>query len=298
MRWTVLLSAALVVLVATVAAVATPALVDAAVTPAEQTAMLAAHNKLRREVAAAETQRLGRTVAIPDLAWDTAAAASAQAWADYLIVVGTLDHNTARGAYGENLATFENAAPFPNPNPTGVETAFAGWKVEAGSYNWDTNTCAGECGHYKQLVWASATGVGCGVATGPGVLIPGGYRTVWACYYSVAATDARPYEPAGSATATPTATGTPTASATPGAAGGYSGTAPARGQVGLLVTSRASTPAGLSAALEVGGCTAATIAVLEGGQWRVYVVGAPPFVNATFPASLPQGTPFFVRCQA
>ncbi len=271
--------------------------VSAVVTPGQQTSMLAAHNKLRRDVALAETARLGRTVSIPDLTWDASAAAMAQAWANQLIVLGTLDHNPGRGAYGENLATYENTAPFPDPDPAGPDTAFAGWKAEQASYQWDSNTCTAECGHYKQAVWASATSVGCGVAYGPGVLIPGGYRVVWACYYSTAATAGRPYEAGPPATAT--ATSTPVPTGTPGGTGegGFTGSAPARGLVGLLVTSRASSAVGLSAALSTAGCAPASIAVLEAGAWKVYVVGAPAIVNAAFPTSLPSGTPFFVRCQ-
>ncbi|MCC6238310.1 MAG: CAP domain-containing protein [Dehalococcoidia bacterium] len=280
----------LAILAALVVVSAIPA--SAVVTPGQQTSMLAAHNTLRRDVAAAETARLGRTVTIPDLTWDASAAAMAQSWANQLIVSGTLDHNPGRGAYGENLATYENTAPYPDPDPAGPDSAFAGWKAEQANYQWDTNTCTSECGHYKQAVWATATSVGCGVAYGPGVLIPGGYRVVWACYYSTAATDGRPYEAGAAATAT--STGTPA----PGAGeGGFTGSAPARGLVGLLVTSRASTAAGLSAVLSTAGCSPASIAVLEAGVWKVHVVGAPSIVNAAFPSSLPAGTPFFVRCQ-
>lgn len=272
--------------------------VSAVVSPGQQTSMLAAHNKLRRDVATAETARLGRTVTIPDLAWDATAAAMAQAWANQLIVRGTLDHNPGRGSYGENLATYENTAPYPDPDPAGPDAAFVGWKSEQANYQWDSNTCTGECGHYKQAVWASATSVGCGVAYGPGVLIPGGYRVVWACYYSTAATDGRPYEAGAPAPATPTSTAAPTGTPGGGAGeGGFAGSAPARGLVGLLVTNRASSATGLSSALATAGCSPASIAVLEAGVWKVYVVGAPSIVNSAFPSSLPAGTPFFVRCQ-
>ncbi|MFN8639278.1 MAG: hypothetical protein U0360_07430 [Dehalococcoidia bacterium] len=51
-------------------------------------------------------------------------------------------------------------------------------------------------------------------------------------------------------------------------------------------------------ALTAGGCPAASIAVLEAGSWKVYVVGAPAAVNTQFPATLAAGLPFFVRCAA
>ena len=47
--------------------------------------ILAAHNAVRRRVARAESQRLGGTVSIPDLLWDSTVAAVAQQWADSLI---------------------------------------------------------------------------------------------------------------------------------------------------------------------------------------------------------------------
>ena len=64
----------------------------------------------------------------------------------------------------------------------------------------------------------------------------------------------------------------------------------------LLVTSVESTPDGLVAVLLDNGCTVQSLAILEGGVWNVYVNGAPPQVNAAFPATLDAITPFFVRC--
>src|SRR5579871_3472619 len=75
----------------------------AQVPPDQQTAMVNAHNTVRRNVAAAETQRLGRTVTIPDLTWNADAAAVAQAWANNLAATNTFDHNANRGNYGENI---------------------------------------------------------------------------------------------------------------------------------------------------------------------------------------------------
>ena len=96
-------------------------------------------------------------------------------------------------------------------------------------------------------------------------------------------------------TATATATATPTASATP-AAGGFTGTAPGPGSIGLLVTSGEATAASLTAALAADDCTVQTLAVLENGKWLIYISGAPAVVNAQFPATLDDDTPFFIRC--
>ena len=71
--------------------------VSAAELPAdEQQQMLDAHNNVRSRVAAAETERLGATVTIPDLVWDVDAAAAAQAWAE--IAVANPNSGTARTA--------------------------------------------------------------------------------------------------------------------------------------------------------------------------------------------------------
>ena len=78
--------------------------------------------------------------------------------------------------------------------------------------------------------------------------------------------------------------------------GGFTGTAPAAGSIGLLVTSEASDAAGLIAALGTAGCTVESLAVLEAGTWKVYINGAPAVVNAAFPASRAATTPFFTRC--
>ena len=77
---------------------------------------------------------------------------------------------------------------------------------------------------------------------------------------------------------------------------GFTGTAPAAGSIGLLVTSDASDAAGLIAALGAAGCTVESLAVLEAGVWKVNINGAPAVVNANFPASLAATTPFFTRC--
>jgi len=160
---------------------------SADVTPAEQAAMLAAHNTLRRNVGAAETQRLGQTVTIPDLTWNPAAAAVAQAWANTLAATNTSDHNPNTGDLGENIYAESGSSP-----ATSGDRAFAGWAAEAASYSWDTNACASECGHYTQIIWAGTTSVGCGTATA-------GTTTYWVCNYAPPGnfTGQRPYEPDG-----------------------------------------------------------------------------------------------------
>ena len=159
----------------------------AQVTPTQQTAMLAAHNTLRRNTATAETQRLGQTVTIPDLTWNPTAAATAQAWANNLLATNTFGHNPNAPEFGENIF-FESG---PDPATSG-DRAFASWASEAASYTWDTNACTADCGHYTQIVWAGTTSVGCGMATN-------GTTTIWVCDYAPRGNidGQRPYEPGG-----------------------------------------------------------------------------------------------------
>ena len=99
------------------------------------------------------------------------------------------------------------------------------------------------------------------------------------------------------ATATATATPTATATATPAPGdGGFTGDVPGSGSIALLVTAGEATSASLIDALADSGCTAESLGVLEGGTWLMYINGAPAVVNASFPATLPDTTPFFVRC--
>ncbi len=78
---------------------------------------------------------------------------------------------------------------------------------------------------------------------------------------------------------------------------GFVGPAPARGSTGLLVVRGGATASSLSNTLSTAGCTVESLAVLRNGTWLLYVVGAPAVVNAAFPASLADVTPFFVRCR-
>ena len=81
----------------------------------------------------------------------------------------------------------------------------------------------------------------------------------------------------------------------------FSGIVPARGTIGLLMTTRMVTPPELSDGLAIAGCPSTAIAVTVNGQWSVVVGGtAPTFVNAPFLAAWPTlaaSTGFFVRCE-
>ena len=76
----------------------------------------------------------------------------------------------------------------------------------------------------------------------------------------------------------------------------FLGTVPTRGLPALLVTGREVLRDDLIVALKLDGCGPQTMAVLEAGRWSVYIEGAPSQVNAAFPESLADRTPFFIRC--
>ena len=67
--------------------------------------------------------------------------------------------------------------------------------------------------------------------------------------------------------------------------------------VAILQASGAGTPEGIVAGLARRGCTAGSIWLITGGSLTGYLVGAPSFVNATFPASIAEGAPFIAVCR-
>ncbi|MCC6237538.1 MAG: hypothetical protein IT299_08180 [Dehalococcoidia bacterium] len=74
------------------------------------------------------------------------------------------------------------------------------------------------------------------------------------------------------------------------------GAIPGPGSVALMVVGSGGAPSVLADYLARGGCTPAVFALLEGGAWRTYVLGAPAAVNRNFPATLTANVPLFVRC--
>ena len=79
-------------------------------------------------------------------------------------------------------------------------------------------------------------------------------------------------------------------------AAGFTGTAPASGQIGLLGVTGAPTADELVTDLTAAGCTPESLAILVAGVWNIYIPGAPAVVNAGFPATVTEPA-FFVRCR-
>jgi uncharacterized protein YkwD len=126
--------------------------------PAGLEGITAAHNAVRAGVG------------VGPMTWDPEVAAIAQAWANQCIdqeaPLGLIDHNAGRSDgypeyVGENIYGSSGAA-------SGTD-AVALWASEAEDYDYATNTCAGICGHYTQVVWAASTKLGCGISSCPGL---------------------------------------------------------------------------------------------------------------------------------
>jgi hypothetical protein len=109
---------------------------------------------------------------IPDLVWDPALAAVAQAWAEQCVddasPIGLIDHNAGRsdtypGYVGENIYGSGGSATGP--------AAVALWVSEEPDYDYATDTCAPgkTCGHYTQVVWRASERLGCGLHDCPGL---------------------------------------------------------------------------------------------------------------------------------
>lgn len=118
--------------------------------------MLAAHNRVRAQVR------------VPPLVWSEQLASVAQQWANHQLATGDFSHSPGN-RYGENIYMAEGE----RTAPAGVVQA---WADEIRDYNYRTNGCSDECGHYTQIVWASTRAVGCAVAAG-------GRREYWVCEY-------------------------------------------------------------------------------------------------------------------
>ena len=89
-------------------------------------------------------------VGVTPLTWDNNVAAYAQNYANQ-----RQDCNLVHsgGQYGENLAMGTGEL-------SGVD-AVNMWVGEQSNYDYNSNSCAGVCGHYTQVVWRDSVRLGC-----------------------------------------------------------------------------------------------------------------------------------------
>jgi pathogenesis-related protein 1 len=130
-------------------------------TQAEQTEILVAHNRIRA------------SVGLAPLRWDCGIATTAQAWAAKAVA----GHNEYT-PYGENIFVAMDGAEK-------VSTATDRWDSEKADWTNKPGTCAPgkTCTHYTQMVWRSATKIGCGVNRSG----PDKWKTILVCNYDVEA---------------------------------------------------------------------------------------------------------------
>jgi pathogenesis-related protein 1 len=127
---------------------------DASDLPANATAMLAAHNRLRALHCARP------------LSWSSDLTATAQEWANSLRDRGCrFEHS--RTAYGENLAAGTRLT---------AENAVELWAREAREYDYKRPRFSAQTGHFTQMVWMATRSVGCAASECDGM------RT-WVCHY-------------------------------------------------------------------------------------------------------------------
>lgn len=117
--------------------------------------MLAVHNAIRAEAK------------LPPLRWSAELATYSQRWANTLVAKNLAIHNP-KSPYGENI--FISGMRF---TPSMVVRE---WASESKDYDYRTNACRTDCGHYTQLVWRDTLRVGCAVARSA-------RRDVWVCSY-------------------------------------------------------------------------------------------------------------------
>jgi pathogenesis-related protein 1 len=138
--------------------------------------MTAAHNAARASIDPPPA------APIPLLSWSSEVASAAQMYAAQCI----FEHSGLN--YGENIfATSGSAAP---------SEVVHSWIAEAVNYDYASNSCSGDCGHYTQVVWAASLRLGCGVAncTQNSPFGSGSWQ-IWICDYDPAGNSngERPY---------------------------------------------------------------------------------------------------------
>ena len=123
---------------------------------AEETAVLAEHNKLR--------QKHQNT---PDLCYAESGddvTYTSQAWAEGIATSGDFEHS--KGEYGENIAYKSSSGDLPDKTAA-YTTSTNKWYDEIKDWNFKTNKgCDGKVtGHFTQLIWKESVQLNCGHST-------------------------------------------------------------------------------------------------------------------------------------
>ncbi|KAI8519733.1 hypothetical protein Bbelb_029900 [Branchiostoma belcheri] len=133
--------------------------------PLEKMIVLTAHDELRREVQAADMEKMD---------WDTDLEKMAMDWAT-CSRLGTRETNLVEELFGQNIAL----------SPEGdVVGLLQQWMAQREYYNYHNNTCVGNntCRDYVQAVWAATNRVGCALV--PDCESKERKISMLVCYYS------------------------------------------------------------------------------------------------------------------
>jgi uncharacterized protein YkwD len=229
----------------------------------------AAMSSVESEVLALVNAERARNGLDPLVATETLDAAAAWLAADLSTIDG-LDHTDTLGrGLRDRLSAFD----YPLQS-TIRENIAAGYSTpEAVVEGWINSP-----GHYENILASEATAAGVALYEAPGTK----YRYFWVFDF-------------GSVVDTPLPGGGSTAIVPAAEPAEITGSVPTAG-IGLLVVQEQAEPGQLVASVLAAGCLSPAVWVAQNGTLVGFVAGAPSFVNASFPTSLPAGTPFMVSC--
>ena len=133
----------------------------------DATSMIAAHNEWRAKVG------------VPGLKWSEKLAGIAQQWTDHLAAT-TCSGGHSGNEYGENIF-MASARMYSDGrhelSPKSPKDAVDAWGSEVQWYDYSTNSCHMECGHYTQVVWKDTKEVGCAMS------VCADKTQIWVCNY-------------------------------------------------------------------------------------------------------------------
>ncbi len=142
-------------------------LVHRAETLLDPLTMLDAHNHWRSQVG------------VPALTWSEHLAHVSKKWADQLKSYGCAAFHSTNGL-GENI--FQSTARIWQDGrrefvPRTTKEVAEKWGGEIIYYNYDENSCSGDCTHYTQIVWKDTRELGCAVS------VCDDQGQIWVCSY-------------------------------------------------------------------------------------------------------------------